>query len=358
MADRNSEHRSPAGDLSQPAKLTSLFAPADQPIPFRRTKSCVARWTVSTDESARKSNSPARCFESNKQATVSNSSNRTRQWSDRSVLRKCVRWLDSYLSDEECNFQGTVEQSWLNQPLSHSYPVVTRVLCGLSNSIIDPETGSLDRKSSARTVATCLLATLSADHLDPRMHDTLLPILQSVICGDDQQLEQPELPASLTGAEEAQTEAAQDEKAFPNTTQTESTSSAESDFASAFQRALQGSPPAEEVVNMPAVQGAVKRTAPDNVQFGAKLDRQDRQCADPLLPPIDQAHLPPSRLLVLQPGCQAKHIQTAAMAKQSECSTCFHAISSASDQKFCSFCGALNEYGNQTNQPLCAAGAS
>ena len=352
MADRNSEHRSPAGDLSQPAELASLFAPADQPIPFRRSKSCVTRWSVSIDDSAREAESPSSCFESTKQATVSSPSNSTRRWSDRSVLRKCVRWLDSYLSDEECNFQGTVEQSWLNQPLSHSYPIVTRVLCGLSNSnTIDPETGSLDRKSAARTVATCLLATLSADHLDPRM----LPVLQSVICGEDQQLELLALP---NGVKEAQTEAAQDEKAFPNTTQTESANSAETDSASASQRALQGSPPAEEVVNMPAVQGAAKSKELDNVQIEAKIDWQDRQRADPLLPPIDQAELPPSKLLVLQPGSQAKHIRTAAMAKQSECRSCFHAISSASDQRFCSFCGALNEYGNQTKQPLCAAGAS
>ena len=147
-------------------------------IPFSRTKSC--------DFPIR----PVRCVQSIKQTTVPRPYNRTRQWSDRSVLRKCVQWLDRYLeSDDEC-IQGTAGQSWLNQPLSHSCSIMTRTLVDLPSSLLNPQTGQFDRKCSARTVATCLLATLAADHLDPRM----LPILQRVV-GDDIQPLKPSAEA-------------------------------------------------------------------------------------------------------------------------------------------------------------------
>ena len=141
-----------------------------------------------------------RCVQTTTQSTVTRSSpNRTRKWSDRSVLRSCVQWLDGYLSDNACerSFQGTAEQSWLNQPLSQTVPQLTRVLCDLPNSVLDPETGLADGERSARTVATCVLATLSAGHLDPRM----LPILQSVVGDEGRRLEKPESSTFLTGTE-------------------------------------------------------------------------------------------------------------------------------------------------------------
>ena len=180
----------------------------DQPILFRRAKSCVSEYAehgTPGEGAALTTHGKAQAKDASEGLDAPNSvacspqssqhgsrSNRTRRvWADRSMLRSCVQWLDSWLSDEECerSFQGSSDQSWLNQPISQTIPILTRVLCDLPNSVMDPETGLTDGERSARTVATCILATLSAGHLDRRM----LPTLQSVV--GEQLMQQPELQA-------------------------------------------------------------------------------------------------------------------------------------------------------------------